>query len=207
LMLCLLHLVPATNQELRAGIWKNRQGRELSAQVVGIIGCGNIGKELVRLLRAFNCTVLANDLLDFPDFYEEHGVRPVALDDLLTSADVVTLHVPLDESTRGLLDAERLALLQQSAVLVNTARGGLVDETALKALLVEGRLAGAAFDVFASEPPDDLELLALPNFLATPHIGGSSAEAVLAMGRAAIEGLDNNRLPANGLQPWHTEHS
>lgn len=205
-MLCLLHLVPATNQEMRAGVWKNRQGRELSGRVVGIIGCGNIGKELVRLLRAFNCTVLANDLLDFADFYEEHGVQPVALDDLLASADVVTLHVPLDESTRGLLDAERLALLKQSAVLVNTARGGLVDEAALKAMLSEGRLAGAAFDVFACEPPDDLELLALPNFLATPHIGGSSAESVLAMGRAAIEGLDNNRLPANGLQPWHTEH-
>jgi D-3-phosphoglycerate dehydrogenase len=107
----------------------------------------------------------------------------------------VTLHVPLDHTTRGLLDARRLALMSADAVLINTARGGIVDELALKTMLKEGRLAGAACDVFMQEPPDDLELLRLPNFLATPHIGGSSAEAVLAMGRAAIEGLDDNRLP------------
>jgi D-3-phosphoglycerate dehydrogenase len=85
--------------------------------------------------------------------------------------------------------------MQPSAILINTARGGLVDEHALKTMLQEKRLAGAAFDVFSSEPPEDHELLSLPNFIVTPHIGGSTEEAVLAMGRAAIRGLDDNRLP------------
>lgn len=194
-MLSLLHLVPLTNREMVEGTWKNRQGRELSGRVVGIIGCGNVGKDLTKLLRAFGCEVLANDILDFPEFYAAHQVETVALEELLRRSDVVTLHVPLDDSTRGMLDATRLSLAKQDTVLVNTARGGLVDEIALKQMLMDGRLAGAAFDVFATEPPNDRELLRLPNFLATPHIGGSSDEAVLAMGRAAISGLDDNRLP------------
>jgi D-3-phosphoglycerate dehydrogenase len=163
--------------------------------VVGIVGCGNVGKDLTPILRAFGCPVLAHDILDFPDFYAAHQVEPVGLEELLRRSDVVTLHVPLDDSTRGILSAERLALLRPDALLINTARGGLVDEVVLKAMLSTGRLAGAGFDVFATEPPDDPGLLGLPNFLATPHIGGSSEEAVLAMGRAAIRGLDENRLP------------
>jgi D-3-phosphoglycerate dehydrogenase len=118
-----------------------------------------------------------------------------ALDALLEASDVVTVHLPLDESTRGLLDRRRLELIKAGAILINTARGGIVDEPALKRLLVDGRLAGAAFDVFASEPPDDRELIALPNFLATPHIGGSTEEAILAMGRAAIAGLESTANP------------
>ena len=119
----------------------------------------------------------------------------MALEDLLARSDVVTFHVPLDDSTRGLLNAQRFALMKPTAVLINAARGGLVDELALKSALMEGRLAAAAFDVFAEEPPSDTELLRLPNFLATPHIGGSAEEAILAMGRAAIQGLEENDIP------------
>ena len=114
---------------------------------------------------------------------------------LVAGADVVTLHVPLDDTTRNILSAQRLALMKPDAILINAARGGLVDEAALKAMLADGLLAGAAFDVFATEPPDDAELFAQPNFLATPHIGGNAEEAVLAMRRAAIEGLETARLP------------
>ena len=103
----------------------------------------------------------------------------------------MTIHVPLDESTRGLIGAREIAQMKRSAFLVNTARGGIVDEAALKAALVDGRLAGAACDVYAIEPPVDRELLLLPNFVGTPHIGGSTEEAALAMGRAAITGLDD----------------
>jgi phosphoglycerate dehydrogenase-like enzyme len=194
-MIALLHEVPQANLQLREGVWKNRQGRELSGRIVGIIGCGNIGKDLAPILRGFGCPVLANDILDFPDFYAAHQVEPVGFEELLRRSDIVTLHVPLDDSTRNMLSAERLGLMQPGALLINTARGGLVDEAALKTMLIDGRLAGAAFDVFAIEPPDDTELLRLPNFLATPHMGGSSDEAVLAMGRAAIRGLDDNKLP------------
>jgi D-3-phosphoglycerate dehydrogenase len=191
----MLRHVPAAHHEVLSGTWRQRVGGYLSGKTVGIVGCGHIGKDLVPLLRAFGCVVLANDIRDFPDFYAAHDVEAVELEELLARADIVTLHVPLDDSTSGMLDARRLALLKPTAVLINTARGGIVDETALKHLLREGRLAAAAFDVFAIEPPQDLELLALPNFLATPHIGGSAAEAILAMGRAAIDGLDDNHIP------------
>ena len=200
-MISVLRQIPQANLEVRAGNWQNRRGKQLSDSVVGIIGCGHIGKDLTRLLRAFGSMVLAHDIRDYSDFYREYDVEAVDLETLLQRADVVTLHVPLDHSTRNILNAERLAMMKPGAVLINTARGGLVDEGALKQLLKDGHLAGAAFDVFATEPPEDLELLQLPNFLATPHIGGSSEEAVLAMGRAAIRGLDENRIPTEDYPP------
>jgi D-3-phosphoglycerate dehydrogenase len=109
---------------------------------------------------------------------------------LLRESDILTIHVPLDVSTRGLIGRRELAEMKASAFLVNTARGGIVDEQALKSALLEKELAGAAFDVFATEPPADADLLALGNFIATPHIGAGTEEAVLAMGRSAIAGLD-----------------
>lgn len=168
---------------------------------MGIVGCGHIGKDLAVLLRGFDCKVLAHDILDFHDFYAAHGVHAQGLEELLRTADIVTLHLPLDESTRNIISAERLALMRPDAILINTARGGLVDEAALKAALEGGELAAAGFDVFESEPPGDTQLLNLPNFLCTPHIGGSSAEAILSMGRAAIEGLHHNRLPTVDYPP------
>ena len=194
-MLAMLRKTPLLNREIRAGVWKNQKGRTLSERTVGVIGCGHIGKDLTGLLKAFGCRVLAHDILDFPQFYAANSVVPVGIEELLRVSDIVTLHVPLDESTSNILSADRLALMKPGALLVNTARGGLVDEDALKAMLQEERLAGAAFDVFASEPPADQELLTLPNFFSTPHIGGSSEEGILAMGRAAIRGLDINALP------------
>ncbi|EME70523.1 phosphoglycerate dehydrogenase [Paramagnetospirillum caucaseum] len=193
--IALLRHVPEANTLVRGGQWRQLMGRQLSERVVGIVGCGHVGKDLAILLRAFGCTVLAHDIKDFPDFYAAHGVRPVSLGELLARADIVTLHLPLDASTRGMMTAEKLASMREGAILLNLARGGLVDEVALKHLLMSGHLAGAAFDVFAEEPPTDLELLRLPNMLALPHIGGSAEEAVLAMGRAAIAGLDAGRDP------------
>ncbi len=189
-MISLLHEMPQSSADMRKGVWKNRKGKQLSGRIVGIIGCGHVGKDLTPILRAFGCTVLAHDILDFPDFYAAHEVAKVGLEELLRRSDIVTLHVPLDDSTRNMLNASRLAMMKPGALLINTARGGLVDEEALKRMLKNGRIAGAGFDVFATEPPQDLELLALPNFLSTPHIGGSTEEAILAMGRAAIEGLE-----------------
>ena len=194
-MISLLRHVPLASEEVCNGIWRNHKGRQISDRIVGIIGCGHIGKDLTPILRAFGCKVLSHYILDFPEFYAAHQVEAVGLEDLLRRADIVSLHVPLDDSTRNILSGDRLALMKPDALLINTARGGLVDEDALKANLKDGSLAGAGFDVFSSEPPQDLELLRLPNFLATPHIGGSSEEAILAMGRAAIEGLDKNALP------------
>jgi phosphoglycerate dehydrogenase-like enzyme len=194
-MISLLHGVPQAEAEVRSGLWRQFQGRQLTGKVVGIIGCGHVGKDLIMLLKPFGCRILACDILPQPDFYAEHGVEAVELSELLRLADIVSLHVPLNSGTANLLNMERLRQIKPRAVLVNTARGGIVDEAALKVALVEGHLAAAAFDVFASEPPEDRELLAFPNFMVTPHIGGSAVEAVLAMGRSAIEGLDDNAIP------------
>ena len=139
----------------------------------------------------FGSNVLAYDILDFPEFYQENSVTPVDIDTLLMNSDVVTLHLPLDDSTKNILNKERMSLMKPSAILINHSRGGLLDEFKLKSMLTNGQLAGAALDVFSQEPPEDQELINLSNFLVTPHIGGSSEEAVLAMGRSAIKNLDS----------------
>ncbi len=203
--IALLRHVPSAEREVRAGTWRQHLGRQLTGKTVGIIGCGHIGKDLVPILRAFDCRVLAYDIVDFPDFYTAHDVEAVDLDTLLRDSLVVTVHLPLDSSTRNILSASRLALMRNDAILINAARGELVDEAYLKAALSEGRLAGAAFDVFASEPPEDMDLLSLENFLVTPHIGGSSEEAILAMGRSAIAGLDNAGDPLEIASGKNTE--
>jgi D-3-phosphoglycerate dehydrogenase len=196
--IALLHRVPETWTALRAGTWQRCIGRQLTGRTVGIIGCGFVGKDLVSLLAPFHCRVLAHDIRDYADFYRANGVTPVSLDRLLAEADIVTLHVPLDRSTRGMIGAAELSKMRRGAMLINAARGGLVDEEALAAALESGHLAGAACDVFNVEPDAHPTLLAQPTFLATPHIGGSTEEAQLAMGRAAIDGLQNNRVPGNG---------
>ncbi len=194
-MIAVLRKVPAAVAETLGGGWRQVSGRQLTGRTVGIVGCGHVGKDLVGLLQPFGCRLLAHDILDFPDFYARHKVRPVGLETLLAESEIVSLHVPLDDSTRNLLSGERLRSMKPGAVLINFARGGLVDEKTLKSLLQSGHLAGAAFDVFDPEPPMDRDLLTLPTMLATPHIGGSSEEAILALGRAAIEGLDVNAVP------------
>ncbi len=191
----LLHLVPSASLDVRNGGWRQVVGSQLSGRTVGIVGCGHVGKEVVLLLQPFACRLLAHDIRDYHDFYVAHAVEPVALEPLMENADVVTLHLPLDATTRGIISARRIALMRPDAVLINMARGGLVDEDALKTALSTGRLRGAACDVFEEEPPQDIELLRLPNLVATPHMGGSSEEAILAMGRAAIDGLDAARSP------------
>ena len=192
LAITLLRQLHVCNQEVLSGIFRQRVGEQLSGKTIGIIGCGHVGKDLIKLLVPFNCTVLVYDIANYPDFYSSYGVTSVTLNDLLSQSDIVTLHIPLNETTRLILNEDRLSLLKKNAILINTARGGLIDERALKSRLINNEIAGAAFDVFSPEPPTDIELLNLPNFFGTPHIGGSSVEAVLAMGRAAIKGLSIN---------------
>lgn len=187
----LLRDLYVANLEVRQGVWEQHVGGYLSGKTVGVIGLGHVGKDLVGLLRPFECRVLAHDIVAFPDFCGQHGVVQLGLDAVLAQSDLVTIHLPLDARTRGMFNAATLDLMRPGALLINTARGEIVDETALKLRLQDGRIAGAAFDVFAAEPPADMELLQLPNFFATPHLGGSALEAMLAMGRAAIAGLDD----------------
>jgi len=191
----LLRHVPAAHREVLNGTWRQHIGGYLSGRTVGIIGCGHIGKDLVPLLEAFGCTILVNDIVEYTEFYSSHNIESISVEEVLSRSDIVTLHVPLDDSTRSMINEQRLSLMKPTAILINTARGGLIDEVALKNMLKDKRLAAAALDVFLEEPPQDEELLQLPNFLVTPHIGGSADEAILAMGRAAINGLDDNEIP------------
>jgi phosphoglycerate dehydrogenase-like enzyme len=193
--IALLHQVVQANRQILSGEWQQLLGNQLTGKTVGIIGCGNVGQDFIRLLQPFDCKILVNDIKYNHRFNKEFKVELVTKEDLLSRANVVSLHVPLDDSTKNMLCADRLALMKPSSVLINLARGGLVDESALKIMLMEKRLAAAAFDVFSQEPPEDRDLLTLPNFLATPHIGGSAEEAILAMGYAAINGLEENAIP------------
>jgi D-3-phosphoglycerate dehydrogenase len=145
---------------------------------------------------------LIHDIRRLDDFCRDEGVEQVALDTILSDCDVVTLHLPATRATRMMFNAGCLEAMRRGAVLVNTARGGIVDEVALKALLKSGHIAAAGFDVFEPEPPQDEELLLQPNFVATPHIGGSSDRAVLAMGRAAIVGLSHALDPLDHVPEW-----
>ena len=202
--IALLRGIPAAEAELRAGAWPPHRGRELTGRTVGIVGCGHVGKDVARLVAAFGCRILGNDILDI----RAPGIEQVVLEDLLRRAEVVTLHVPLDASTRGMIDAKRLALMRTDAVLINAARGGIVDEAALADALTANRIAGAALDVFEREPPSpDNPLLRVPNLILTPHVGGSTEESILAMGRAAIAGLSDNKVPEPGDAAWPLVHA
>jgi (S)-sulfolactate dehydrogenase len=172
-----------STKAVAAGTWPRQtlsQGREASGKVVGLVGFGSIGRLTARKCRALGMKVLACDALipaDSPAWREE-GCEHRSLEALLAESDVVSLHVPLTAETRGLIDARRLALMKPDAVLVNTARGGIVDEAALAARLREGKLGGAALDVFDEEPLAAGSPLAdAPRLVLTPHVAGVTVEA------------------------------
>ncbi|ACQ79942.1 D-isomer specific 2-hydroxyacid dehydrogenase NAD-binding [Beutenbergia cavernae DSM 12333] len=177
-MLLMLRDGTAADRDLREHGWHARPlGRELGAMTVGIVGYGAIGRAVHRRLRGFGATVLLTDSRPVPPGDALDG-RQVELDDLLGGSDVVTLHAPLTDTTRHLLDARRLARMRDGSVLVNAARGELVDEVALAAAIEAGRPAAAALDVFATEPlPPSSPLLALENVYASPHIAAGTVQA------------------------------
>jgi D-3-phosphoglycerate dehydrogenase len=179
LMLALLRRVPAADAALKQGQWDRKAylGTELMEKTLGVVGFGRIGRAVADRARAFGMEILAFDPFLEESFARDLGVELLALDDLLPRCDVVTLHTPLTNETRGLMSAERLALMKPGAYLVNCARGGIVDEAALLAALESGQLAGAAMDVFDQEPPTDYALIRHPNLVATPHIGAQTREA------------------------------
>ena len=186
LMLAFERHVAAAASDLRAGKWEKGKyaGREIAGKRLGLVGFGNIGRAVAGRARAFDMDVWASDPLvaDWPAGFE--WVRRVTFEELLPQVDYLSLHVPLTADTRGLIAGPALARMNPDAVLVNCARGGIVDETALLAALENGTLRGAALDVFAQEPPGAHPLLALPNVIATPHLGASTLEA---QDRAGVE--------------------
>ncbi|RNJ75309.1 MAG: 3-phosphoglycerate dehydrogenase [Nitrosopumilus sp. H8] len=168
------------DRELRAGKWmkKELKGTELKGKYLGIVGLGNIGKRLGRLARALNMNIIGYDVVPIDEeFSKEVGLMKADLDTLLQSSDYVSIHVPLLDSTRHLFDAKKMAIMKKTAVIINTSRGGVVDEDALYDALKGGRLGGAALDVFEKEPAVGNRLAELDNVILTPHIGAQTREA------------------------------
>ncbi|HIC10218.1 MAG TPA: hydroxyacid dehydrogenase [Campylobacterales bacterium] len=188
-MLMLARNIYITSNQLKSGTWNKSGGFQLSGKTIGIIGVGYIGKELIRLLQPFNCEILVYDVIDQTEYYNSVGVKEVDIPTILRNSDFVTLHVPLNKDTKNMISTEEFRTMKKSAYIINSARGGIVDEEALKEALKSGEIAGGAIDVYTTEPPTDTELLNLPNLITTPHIGGNAEEAVLAMGMSAIQHL------------------
>ncbi len=179
LMFALARQIPAADMSTQAGKWeKNRfMGVEITGKVLGIVGCGNIGSIVASRAIGLKMRVIAFDPYLSPDRAQHLGVEKVELDELLRRADIVTLHVPMTPQTKNVLSAENLAKTKPGVRIINCARGGLVDEAALRELLESGHVAGAAIDVFAIEPAKENPLFGHPNVVCTPHLGAATSEA------------------------------
>jgi D-3-phosphoglycerate dehydrogenase len=181
--------IAAADASMRRGEWKRSQftGVELRGKTLGIVGLGKIGQAIAHRARAMEMTVIGSDPFVTPEQAASLGVELVSLDDLLARSDAITVHVPMTRSTRGLINKAAIAKMKPSVFLLNVARGGVLDEADVAEALRDGRIAGAAFDVYEKEPPTGSPLLDAPNTLLTPHLGASTAEAQVAVAREVAE--------------------
>ena len=180
LMLSLAREIPRADREVRNGNWikKELMGTELRGKYLGIVGLGNIGKRLGRLAKALNMNIIGYDVVPIDEeFSKEVGLMKADLGTLLASSDYVSLHVPLLDSTKHLINSEKMDTMKNTARIINTSRGGVIDEDALYEYLKNGKLGGAALDVFEVEPATSNNLARLPNFISTPHMGAQTKEA------------------------------
>jgi phosphoglycerate dehydrogenase-like enzyme len=206
LMLAVVRRIPHFDRLLRAGGWRaDGLSLGLYGTTVGIVGLGLIGRAVVRRLSGFGCQIIATE--PYPDqaFCREHGIELVELAELVRRADVVSLHVPLHGPTRHLIDRAALGLMKPTAVVINTSRGGVIDQAALVEALQAGRLAGAGLDVFETEPlPVDDPLRSLDSVVLTSHVAAHTTEAMVAMIDAAVDGIvaaAEGRAPDGCLNP------
>lgn len=193
-MLALSRNLFSTSIQLKEGNWNKNGGFQLTGKTIGIVGFGHIARELVLLLKPFSCNIIVNDIIDLSPIASEYGVLPVSKEVLYKEADIITVHTPLTVDTKDLFNMRVFEMMKSSSFLINTARGGIVNEVDLKSALQQKNIAGAALDVFYEEPPVDTELLKLHNLICTPHTGGNSYEAVVAMGMSALEHLVNYKI-------------
>lgn len=179
LMLAWARRLPQADSSMKQGKWLKSElmGTELRGKTLGIVGTGKIGQRVGALAMAFGMKIVAQDCVIYPEFVARTGCEYVDLDTILKQSDYLTIHLPLTPETRHLIGKRELSLMKPTAVLINTSRGEIVDETALVEALSSGKIAGACLDVFSHEPPVDSPLLKLPNVILTPHIGASTHEA------------------------------
>lgn len=189
LMLCAARNIPALHKAVEAGEWPRANGMELSGKMLGIVGLGAIGKRLALRAKAFEMDVIAFDPYFDEAFGKQNGIARVELDDLFKAADVVSLHVPLSDATRHMANAERIKSMKQGGILINTARGGLIDEEAAAEAVKSGHLRGLGLDAFEQEPLVDSPLKGLPGVVFTPHAAGHTAQAISRMGMMAVDNV------------------
>lgn len=184
LMLAVLRNIAETDANIRMGKWKRPMGRLLGAQTVGLVGCGRIGTAVAKLLGAFG-----SELIGYDPYIREHKfISLTPLEPLLAEADIISLHLPYTQSLHHLFSRELIGKMKRGAVIINTSRGGFIEEGALHEALVSGHLAGAGIDTFESEPYMG-SLVSLPNVVLTPHIGSYAREARIKMERDAVLNL------------------
>jgi D-3-phosphoglycerate dehydrogenase len=187
LMLSAARNIPALHKAVEAGEWPRANGMELSGKTLGIVGLGAIGKRLALRAKAFEMDVIAFDPYFDEAFGKQNGIARVELDELFKAADVVSLHVPLSDATRHMVSAERINGMKQGSILINTARGGLIDEDAAAEAVKSGHLRGLGLDAFEQEPLVDSPLKGLPSVVFTPHAAGHTAQAIYRMGMMAVD--------------------
>jgi D-3-phosphoglycerate dehydrogenase len=176
--------LPAADHSVRSGKWERSRfmGAELANKTLGIIGFGNIGRIVAARAKAFNMKIIASDPFVTDEAFEKEGVTQANIDELVKASDYITLHCPVNDKTRNVINKDRINMMKPGARIINAARGGLIDEEALYEALKSNRIAGAALDVFVTEPPEDSPLFELDNIVFTPHLGASTGEAQTAAG-------------------------
>jgi D-3-phosphoglycerate dehydrogenase len=182
LILALARKIPQADRMTRGGQWKRIMGNDIWGKTLGICGLGQIGFNVAKRAKGFDMNVVAYDLFENPPLAGELGIEYKSKAEILGESDFITLHLPLTPETQGFIGIDELRAMKKSAILVNTSRGGIVDENALHLALKEGEIAGAALDVFEHEPPGKTPLVELDNFIGTPHIGGITTEALGRIG-------------------------
>ena len=187
LMLSVARNIPRLHKAVENGEWPRNEGMELNGKTLGIVGMGAIGKNLAIRAKAFGMDVCAYDPYFDKEFAQANGIKEMQLEEVLFSSDFISLHVPLNDATRHLINEERINKMKKGAVIINTARGGIIDEQAAAKAVKEGRLGGLGLDAFEQEPLIDSPLKDLPGVIFTPHTGAHTAEAVSNMGMMSVK--------------------
>jgi len=205
LMLSVSRQIARKDREMRQGLYpRGSGGEDLFRKTVGIIGLGNVGKRVAKRVQGFEVKVIANDIVEYPEFQKQYNIPYYSKEELLRRSDFVTVHVPLDHSTRGMINEDRLRLMKKTSFLINTARGAIVDEKVLYRALKEGWIAGAGLDVFETEPPVFRDHILLDNVVSSPHSAGLSNQASYAMAMETVNKVITffqGKAPENVLNP------
>ncbi|GAI17736.1 unnamed protein product [marine sediment metagenome] len=189
LMLALARRIPFCHNLVQQGGWKIIVGQELKAKTLGIIGLGAIGKSIVKKVQGLEMNIIGHDIKRDKEFSNQWNVKRYSLENLLRTSDFVSIHLPLTEKTKKLISSRELSIMKKNAYLINTSRGGVIDEEALVKVLKESEIAGAGLDVLSTEPPPSCELQRMDNVVLTPHIGGSTYEAISRTSKRIVENI------------------